>query len=87
MLKAMSPLRAWVALLALSVVIGVLADLRSGARLGAALIAGISGLVLLKAYVILAHYMGLEAHSGVLAAFMGSLALVLVVVCAAFVLV
>lgn len=79
--------RAWLALMALSAAMAVLADLRSGTSLGAPMILGLGIVILLKAYVILADYMSLRAHPGVLAGFVGALGAVLAVVCGAFVLI
>ena len=80
-----SALRAWLALMGLSAAVGALADLRSGARLGTLMMLGLGAVILLKAYVILADYMSLRAHGGVLAGFVGALGAVLAVVCGAFV--
>lgn len=87
MAASRTPVRAWVGLMALSAAMAAFADLRSGSGLGPAMILGLGAVILLKAYVILADYMSLRPHSGVLAAFIGALAAVLAVVCGVFILV
>jgi hypothetical protein len=71
----------------LTAMLALVADVSHTSRIGAAGMAGIGLVTLLKARMILADYLGLRAVPGALTGFVSAVALTLVIVVAAFVLV
>jgi hypothetical protein len=75
---------AWATLMALSLVLAILADVRAPSRLSPFLLAGIALVVLAKSWVILAHYLELRSHAGMLNALLALLGTTVVLAVGSF---
>lgn len=77
-------LAVWAALMALTFAQGWVADVGHVSRLGAAMILAIGVVAVVKARLVLRHYLGLGVAPGALAGFTVAIALILGVVVAGF---
>ncbi|WP_298428941.1 hypothetical protein [Rhodoblastus sp.] len=82
--KARPLLAAWVALMALSLVLAIAGDVIHPSRLGVAMMLAIVVAAVVKARLVLRFYLGLRAAPGALAGFTSAVALTLAVVVASF---